>query len=164
MSTFQVPQFIDQKPKIVGPLTLSQFFYIAIAAGVVFVSFYIFNLVLWVFISLVAVVLGVGFAFIKVNGQDMPKVVRSGLHFFLQPKIYTWQREIQKSVYDGGGEGVETIRKNIGIQEKLNSVVLNVTTGKLFSPKQLRNEQKKDEYQVATFITGEKRKIKRVDY
>ena len=163
MATFQVPQFIDQKPKIVGPLTLSQFFYIAIAAGIVFASFYLFNLILWVFISLVAVVLGVGFAFIKVNGQEMPKVVRSGLRFFLEPKIYTWQRETQKSLYDNEG-AVESLRKNMGVQEKLSSVVLSVTTGKLFSPKQLRNDQKREEYQVATFITGEKRKVKRVDY
>lgn len=164
MATFQVPQFIDQKPKIVGPLTLSQFFYVAIAAGVVFISFYVFNLVLWMFISLIAVVCGIGFAFIKINGQDMPKVVRSGLRFFLQPKVYTWQREAQKSMYGGDGKEVESLRKNISIQEKLSSVMLNVTTGKLFSPKQLRNEQKKEEYQVATFITGEKRKVKRVDY
>ncbi len=162
MATFQVPQFIDQKPKIVGPLTLTQFFYIAIASGIVFASFYIFNLFVWILVSIVFVTIGVGLAFIKINGREMPKVIRDGLYFFLKPRIYTWQRITEEPLYEE--EKIENTRKTMGAREKLNSIVLNVTTGKLFSPKQMRSEQKKEEYQVATFETGERRKIKRVDY
>lgn len=163
MSTFQVPQFIDKKPKIVGPFTLSQFFYVAVAAGIVFASFYIFNLFIWVIVSIVFVSIGVGLAFVKVNGRDLPLVVKDGIGFFLKPRMYTWQKIEERATY-GGGEEIETMRKSAGTLEKLNSVVLNVTTGKIFSPKQLRKEQKKEEYQTATFITGEKRRVKRVDY
>jgi len=162
MATFQVPQFIDQKPKIVGPLTLSQFFYIAIAAGISLTSFYIFNLVVWVLSSVILVTISVGLAFIKINGQEMPKVIRAGFHFFFGPRIYTWQRAIERPLYEE--EKIETARKTMGAREKLNSIVLNVTTGKMFSPKQMRNEQKKEEYQIAIFETGERRKIKKVNY
>lgn len=141
MATFQVPQFIDQKPKIVGPLTLSQFFYIAIAAGISFASFYVFSLFIWVLISIVFVTISVGLAFIKINGQEMPKVIRAGIHFFLGPRIYTWQRTIEAPLYEE--EKIETARKTMGAKEKLNSIMLTVTTGKLFSPKQMRNEWKK---------------------
>ncbi|MEW6617470.1 MAG: PrgI family protein [Patescibacteria group bacterium] len=162
MATFQVPQFIDQKPKIVGPLTLSQFFYIAIAAGISFASFYIFNLFVWVLVSIILITLSIGLAFVKINGQEMPKVIRAGLHFFLGPRIYTWQRTMEEPIYEE--EKIENARKTMGTKEKLNSIVLNVTTGKMFSPKQMRNEQKKEEYQVATFETGERRRVKKVNY
>jgi hypothetical protein len=91
--------------------------------------------------------------------------MRAGLRFFLNPKIYTWQQNIRLPQYeDLENTSIENTRKSMGVQEKLNSIVLNVTTGKLFSPKQLRSEQKKENYQVATFVTGERRKVKRVDY
>ncbi|MFB6212783.1 MAG: PrgI family mobile element protein, partial [Candidatus Magasanikbacteria bacterium] len=53
MAKFQVPQFIEQKPKIVGPLTLQQFIYLASAAAVSFLSFYMFSPLFSVIITIV---------------------------------------------------------------------------------------------------------------
>lgn len=166
MSTFQVPQFIDQKPKIVGPLTLPQFFYIAGAAGIIFACFYIFNFFLWILIGIVVVGIAVALAFGKINGQEMPAVIGAGIKYLIQPRMYTWQRVAEKKTIEYDElEKIEALRKNMSIQDKLKSITLSITTGKFFSPSQFRTEQKKKEgYQVATFITGEKRVVKRVDY
>lgn len=166
MSTFQVPQFIDQKPKIIGPLTLPQFFYLAGAAGIIFACFYIFNFFLWILISIVIVGIAVTLAFGKINGQEMPAVISAGIKYLTQPRVYTWQRIAEKKAIEiDEFEKIEGLRKKMSIQDKLKSIALNITAGRFFSPSQFRTEQKKKEgYRVATFITGEKREVKRVDY
>lgn len=166
MATFQVPQFIDQKPKIVGPLTLTQFFYIAGAAAVSFASFYIFNFFLWFLVSIIVLMLGLGFAFGKVNGQRMPDVVRAALNYTLRPRIYTWQRAAQNiSVSTDKLEEISAVRKHVGFQQQLKSIILNVTTSRSRSPKDIRKEAgSSEDYETATFVTGEKRQVRRVDF
>ena len=43
MSTFQTPQFIEEKAKIVGPFTLKQFLFLVMGGGISFASFYVFS-------------------------------------------------------------------------------------------------------------------------
>lgn len=166
MATFQVPQFIDQKPKIVGPLTLLQFFYIASAAAISFASFYIFNLFFWVIISIIALTIAAAFAFGKVNGQSMIEVVRVGFGYFLKPRVYMWQRKASNLSFSTDKlDEIQNMRKNAGFQQKLKSIVLSVTTSKSASPKDLhKNTNTEPGYEMATFSTGEKRKVKRVDF
>lgn len=108
----------------------------------------------------------VALAFGKINGQEMPKVIGAGIKYLIQPRVYTWQRIAEKKTIEIDElKKIESLRKKMSIQDKLKSIAINVTTGKLFSPSQLRKEEKKKEgYQVATFITGERRTVKRVDY
>jgi len=165
MATFQVPQFIDQKPKIVGPLTLHQFFYIAVAGGLVFTSFYIFNTFLWIMVSAVLVSIAAALAFGKVNGQDLPTVILSAFKYTVQPQMYTWKREEKKVASKSDTlEKIEKIRKQINIGKRIKSIALNVATGKTSSPEKLREVKKKESYQVAVFSTGERRLVRKVDY
>ena len=110
--------------------------------------------------------MAVSLAFGKINGQEMPKVIGAGIKYIIQPRVYTWQRIAEKKTIEYDElEKIEGLRKKMSIQDKLKSIALSITTGKFFSPSQSRAEQKKKEgYQVATFITGEKRAVKRVDY
>lgn len=166
MATFQVPQFIDQKPKIVGPLTLSQFFYLAGAGAVSFVSFYAFNLVLWLMITVLVAAVGVGLAFVKVNGQDMASILRAALGYALHPRIYTWQRTFpQTSFSTDETDPIQNIRKHMNFEEKLKSIALSVTTGRAAptaGPDARASER--GGYGVATFTTGERRAVRRVDF
>jgi hypothetical protein len=164
MATFQVPQFIEQKPKIVGPFTLEQFFYIAGAGALSFFTFYIFNFFLSFLLTVLLVGAAVALAFVKVNGQRMPTVIKSAFSYVWRPRTYTWQRAITQTVLDISElEKLKEVRSQMGIQQKLKSIALNVTTGKIFSPKKWREEQE-DRFQVVTYLTGEKEVAKRVDY
>jgi hypothetical protein len=40
---YQVPQFIDVEDKVIGPLTIKQFIYLAGGAGMCFVIFHFIN-------------------------------------------------------------------------------------------------------------------------
>ncbi len=164
MATFQVPQFIEQKAKIIGPLTIEQFLYIAGAAILSFFSFYIFNLLLSLLLTILFVGTAAALAFVKINGQRMPTVIKSAFSYFWRPRTYTWQREVAQTVLDTSKlEKLEEVRNKMSVQEKLKSIALNVTTGKIFSASKWRSEEE-DRYQVITQLTGERKMAKRVDY
>jgi len=156
---FQVPQFIEQKPKIVGFLTLYQFFYVAGAALVAYISFRVFNIFLAVIITLIAGALGTAFAFVKINGQEFPKTIAAIFGYLWGPRIYTWQRlSPQESVKL---DEIENLRSKMSLQEKLKSITLSIATGKFFKPTKGEEEEK---YETVVFLTGERGKAKRIDY
>lgn len=160
---FQVPQFIDQKPKIVGFLTLQQFFYIGGAAILGYISFQIFNLFFAVILTIVFALVGVAFAFVKINGQEFPKVVSSAFAYFWQPRVYTWQRVNPTTTIDlGKMNDIEDLRHRMGLEERLKNVALRITTGKIFAaPKEKGQPQG---YETVVYLTGERRQAKRIDY
>ncbi|HXF44227.1 MAG TPA: PrgI family protein [Candidatus Paceibacterota bacterium] len=164
MSTFQVPQFIEQKARIVGPLTLEQFLYMAVAGALSFISYYIFNFLFWFMISAVMFIIAIGLAFVKINGQSLPQVLKAGFLYVWNPRTYTWQRAVKIDKTDLSElEKLEEIRNRIGFQQKLKSIAQNIATGKIFSPKKLREEEG-EQFQVVTRLTGEKEVAKRVNY
>jgi hypothetical protein len=92
MATFQVPQFIDVEDKIIGPLTLKQFLFLAGAGIIIFILYSILQFWLWIIISIVFAGAGMGFAFVKINGQPLSKVALNGLKYLIRPRLYVWQR------------------------------------------------------------------------
>jgi hypothetical protein len=165
MATFQVPQFIEEQPKVVGFLTLPQFLYLAAAAGISLASFYVFTFLLWLLITLLVMAAAIGLAFVKVNGQALPAILRSALAYYWKPRVYTWSRTLPETALPGATElqRIEALRRKMGIEEKLKSLALQITTGKIFSRPQGTREGEK-QYQVVTYLTGEKKVAKRVDY
>lgn len=157
---FQVPQFIEQKPKIVGFLTLPQFLYVAGAALLGYLSFNIFSFFLALLITVVVGSLGIAFAFVRVNGQEFPKVVSAAFGYVWNPRIYTWQRQTpQESV---NVDEIENIRNRMSLQEKLKSMTLSITTGKFFRPAERTEEGER--YETVVYLTGERSKARRIDY
>ncbi|MFA6407558.1 MAG: PrgI family protein [Candidatus Paceibacterota bacterium] len=164
MATFQIPQFIEERSKIIGPLTLPQFLYIGVAAIGSFVSFYLFTFFLWLLISLVLGGGAITLAFVKVNGQELPSILASGLSFLWKPHRYTWQRAMAQTTLDiADVEKIETLRKSMSIQDKLKSLAVGVMTGKLLSSRE-SGIGGGDKFEVVTFLTGEKKTARRVDY
>jgi len=161
---FQIPQFIEQKAKIIGPLTLIQFLYLAAAGGLIFAFFYVFNFFLWILFSLVVFVIAVAFAFLKINGQDLPKIFVSAFSFIWRPRIYTWQRAMIQTQLDTSAiERIEKMRGALNLQEKLKSFALSITTGKIFSQSKI-TEAGAERFEAVRFATGERKIAKRVDY
>lgn len=158
---FQVPQFIEQKPKIVGFLTLPQFLYIAGAAILGYISFYVFSFFLAIIITVIAGLIGISFAFVKINGQEFPKIVSSIFGYLWGARLYTWQRQTAHESVNI--EDVEELRDKMSLQEKLKSVALGITTGKFFKPTENIDENG-EKFETVMYLTGERRKAKKVDY
>lgn len=166
MPNFQVPQFIEEKPKIIGPLTLVQFLYLAGAGLLSFIFFNIFSMFVWFLLTVILAVFAVSFSFLKINGQEMHKITTAIFRYLWQPKTFTWQKAMEKNEIDLKNiEQLEKMRKRFSLQEKLKSVALKITTSKFFSlEKNMGEERKKEKYQVVTYATGEKRLAKKIDY
>lgn len=94
---FQVPQFIDIEDKIMGPLTLKQFLYLAGAGGFSFILFFSLQTWLWIGVTIIMGITAATFAFVKYNGQPMPKVFASAIKFLWLPKFYLWRYTAPKN-------------------------------------------------------------------
>jgi hypothetical protein len=164
MSTFQVPQFIETKPKIIGPLTLQQFLYVAAAGGLSFIAFSVFSVFLAFVLTIIFGAIGLALAFVKINGQLLPKIFISALNYWFQPRLYTWQRIIQEKTIETPEENILKIRRNISLQEKLKDFAQKITTGKLLTFEKRAKSQTKEHYQIVKRITGEQEMAKRIDY
>lgn len=94
MNQFTVPQFIEHKPKIVGPMTFQQFIYVG-AAGVIGFLFY-FTVPFYFFILITALLmsLALALAFGSSNGRPLPLVFKNFFTFTLKPKIYLWKKKV----------------------------------------------------------------------
>jgi len=164
MAIFQVPQFIDTKPKIIGPLTFQQFLYIATAAALSFIAFSIFNIFLAFILTAIFGSIGLTFALVKINGQPLPKILIAAFNYWLKPRFYTWQRIVEEKTIEIPDENILEIRKNISFQEKLKNIAEKVATGKFFAVEKLKQKQTKERYQIVKKLTGEQEVAKRVDY
>lgn len=165
MATFQVPQFIEEKAKIIGPFTLAQFLYIATAAALSFAAFYLFSFFLWLMITTIAGGVAASFAFVKINGEGLPTIIKSAIFFWQKPKKYVWKRELVTETLDVSAlEKIETVRRGMGLQEKIKSTALGIATGMVPLFKGAKKTKPKERYQVITSLTGERRVAKRVDY
>lgn len=92
MAQFQVPQFIETEAKIVGPLTLKQFIYLAVAGLLLFFLFFTLRLEIWIFIAIFIGVFAAALAFLKYNGRPFEVLVINAAMYIWKPKLYLWQR------------------------------------------------------------------------
>ncbi|MBI3273823.1 MAG: PrgI family protein [Candidatus Colwellbacteria bacterium] len=168
---FQVPQFIETEDKIVGPLTLKQFLYLAAAGIIAFLLFFALQFWLWLIITSVLAIISSALALVKVNGRPMIVFVSSAFSYIWNPKLYTLQQTPAKysetpktldskgSVYTLGG---------------LKSLLQALTTSKNAIPKReasitqsgIDKSQReiKERYEIIRRVTGAKEIARRVDY
>lgn len=89
---FQVPQYIDVEDRIVGPLTLKQFFYIATGFLTIFITFFVLTTWLWLITSVIVGTASLSFALVKYNGRPLMTVTVAGLRYYMGGRTYTWQK------------------------------------------------------------------------
>ncbi len=166
---FQVPQFIEVEDKIVGPLTLKQFLYVAAAGGLSFMLFFSVQMWLWLVLSIFLAGAAASLAFVKINGRPLVRVMLSAVHFYWQPQTYVWQPEhpelpktestLQKFA---GGMSLEKILSGLSLRNTWQ----NVQTGsKTIAEEGQRGFRRaKERYEIIQKISGERRAMKRVDY
>lgn len=167
---FQVPQFIETEDKIVGPLSLRQFGYVAAAAAVSMLLYFLVATWLWFILSLVVVGGGVGLAFVKVNGKPLFKLLTSAAGFYWRPQTYLWQSE-NRAV----PKTEETLKSEIGSGFSLEKIVRGVALKSAWHKVEVGDrasaekagltlKRMKERYEVFRGLSGERKVAKRVDY
>lgn len=173
MAHFVVPQFIEFESKIVGPLSLRQFAFIAASGLISFLLFFILSMGVWIVVSVVLVSVGISLALVKVNGRPLYFVAMHGIRYFWQPKLYLWKPPVMKEP-DLQLPSIQTKRNDlknlIPNLSKVGRLWQDLTTTKNPIPKREKVVQKKsiedihEQYEVFRRVTGERQVARRVDY
>lgn len=167
---FQVPQFIETEDKIVGPLTLKQFLYIAAGAALCFMLFFFLQTALWVFFVIIIMPISLSLAFVQINGRSLPMIMMAALGYYWKPRFYIWKREeAETPELRLPGEKLSVS----GVRSKLDDLLNQMKTSKnpipqrekTIEPSLLdRTRSSKERFEMMRKITGEKEMARRVDY
>lgn len=96
---YQIPQFIEIEDRVIGPLTLKQFVYLAGGAGMAFIVYLYVPLLLLKIILIPAVIgLAVALAFYKSNNRPFIEVLEAMFNFYTREKLYVWRKEQKKII------------------------------------------------------------------
>lgn len=163
MAIFQVPQFLDIKPKIFGPFDFKQFIFLLVAIGLSYLAFQIFSNFIAIILSTLFISLSLFLGFFKLNGLPVTKLfLKIVSHYFFKPKIYIWQKNINQNLTQKKETetDIKKIREKMSLTEKLKDLKLLVINKN--NLKQKNNKTIQDFF--VKKITGEKIKVKKVDY
>lgn len=90
MQQFTVPQFIDVESKIIGPLTTRQFIILLAAAIICGLSYRLFDFSLFLFVTVIVLIITALFAFVRVNGRPFHFFLLNVIQSFRRPGIRVW--------------------------------------------------------------------------
>lgn len=90
---FDVPQFIEVEDKIIGPLTLKQFFFLLGGGVIIFLLWFSLPFFLFIIVGIPILVLSLSLAFYKVNGRPLVTYLLSMLKYHTKPRIYLWRKK-----------------------------------------------------------------------
>jgi hypothetical protein len=93
---YELPQFIEEETRILGPLGFRQFFIFLGVMVVSFVFFFIFEIWLWAILTTLLVGGAVILALGKVHGRPMSTVAFYAWRYFWQPRRFIWKKEALK--------------------------------------------------------------------
>lgn len=90
---FAVPQFIDVRDKIFGPLTLQQFLYIVFAVGLGLAEYFLFSIPVFVILVIPTGALFGALAFYQINGRPFYFFLANGFNYLIHPTNRLWRRD-----------------------------------------------------------------------
>ncbi len=93
---YHVPQFIEVEDKIIGPLTLRQFIYIAGGAGLCIVFFAYFSFIFAFLFSIPVAAFAAALAFYRVNGKSFIEMLEAGFNYYMGAKLFLWKHHEPK--------------------------------------------------------------------
>jgi hypothetical protein len=173
---FQVPQFIETEDKIVGPLSLRQFIYVAAAGAVSAMLYFSVGGFVWVFGSLLVFAFAGAMAFVKIEGRPFLNIILAAANFYWKPQIYVWQPQhgtvnIPKAKTvprDVPEPKALPLPRSLAAGSALHRVLSSLQTGDRGSGKESDREflekQMETRYLIFQKQTGDRRAAKRVDY
>ena len=89
---YPLPQFLEIKPKIAGPLNLRQFLYLFLTGLFCLIFYFTKPMGTFVTISIPAFIIAIIFAFVKIKGYPVPTLLFRALSFVAKGKIYIWKK------------------------------------------------------------------------
>src|SRR3989344_5964431 len=95
---YQIPQFVDIEDRIIGPLTLKQFLYLAFGGAILFVTWFIFKFFIWIILAVPVTLAALAFAFIKINDRPFVYFFLSFVNYYLKPKLYIFSIKPREGV------------------------------------------------------------------
>ncbi len=108
---FQVPQFIEIEDKVIGPLTIKQFVYLAGGAGMAFVAYTFLPGFIALFVIAGIIGLALALAFYKVNNKPFIDMLESAFGFYTGEKLYIWKKVDKKIIPKEQATGQEELRE-----------------------------------------------------
>ena len=93
---YRVPLFIKREAKIVWFLTFKQFIFVAVAAALCFFLYFTIaktSFLLFILLSIILMVTGFAFAFLKIGGISLPTVLQDFFSFLISSKKYLWKKK-----------------------------------------------------------------------
>lgn len=98
---FQLPQFIETETKLVGPLTLRQFLWVAGGAAMLFLLFMTLQLSFLFFVfALPIAAIFLALAFLKIDGMPLINYIAYLLSYLLNPKRYIFRKDAGNQNFD----------------------------------------------------------------
>lgn len=125
MRQFQVPQFITIEDKVIGPFTVKQFLYLAGGAGIIGLANYFFKLIIVIPIAILVGSLAGSLAFLKINEQPFPAMLKHALIYLMRPRLFLWKKDMgTKKSAPTEAKRAETVVSSIPklSQSKLNDL------------------------------------------
>src|SRR3989344_2911195 len=99
---YQVPQFIEIEDKIIGPLTIKQFVYLAGGAGMAFIVYtYVYFYIAIVLFSGI-IPLALALAFYKKNNKPFIDFLEAAFLYYTKQNLYIWKKEEKKPTVKAG--------------------------------------------------------------
>ena len=91
---FVVPQFIDSEDKILGPITVRQFFILMAATFILFIEYSILQLLYFILAAVLTGGVAVVFAFVRINGQPFHIFFVNFLQTMTRSRLRVWHKEL----------------------------------------------------------------------
>jgi len=113
---FKVPQFLDIEDKIFGPFTFSEFVYLTGGAGVCFVIYKAIGLLFGIIPMLAVGGFAAALVFYRPNNKPLIDMLEAGFNYFIQDKLYIWQRGVVKKNKVNQNPAGENIDQGVKIQ------------------------------------------------
>ena len=138
---FGVPQFIDVEDKIFGPVTTRQFIILLVGGLLVFISFKLADMALFIFLLSLIGGSSLVLAFVKINGQLFHFFLLNIIQTLKRPSLRIWDKnykdaELKILIKEGVAEEViEEIKRVPKISyNRLRDLSLTVNTGGYYKP------------------------------
>lgn len=142
---YPVPQFTDVEDKLIGPLSIKQFF-IIFAAGILIFAGYSATKSIYalVFLFLIFGLPALGLAFAKINGRPAYKQLPFLMQFFSAPKRLIFHKEVLDFSSQTKMKDVELTKT-----QKIETAPLGSTQDRLREVQEILKKQQEEEAQLA---------------
>lgn len=137
---YTVPQFIDVEDKILGPLTTRQFLIMLLTVLVDAILYKTLDFMTFLIVGLLLLILGIIFAFFRVNGQPFHFFLLNMVQTLRRPAVRIWNKEhTDQELRDlirtvPAPPPKKKLRKDPYAGSKLAELSLVVNTGGVYNP------------------------------